>query len=65
MIAALQISTVFIGAGLGPWAAGLLSDAYGGPHSLSQALMTTAPILLVAIGLYLMAARRVTLSGVS
>jgi predicted MFS family arabinose efflux permease len=55
MIAAQQVSVTLIGAGVGPWALGLLSDRYGGPHSVSLALATLTPITLVGAGLNLAA----------
>jgi len=48
MIAAQQVLVTLLGAGVGPWAAGMLSDAYGGPRSISHALTTLAPIMIVA-----------------
>jgi predicted MFS family arabinose efflux permease len=57
VVAALQISANFLGAGLGPWAAGGLSDHFGGPNALSQALLVVMPTLAISVALFLAAWR--------
>jgi predicted MFS family arabinose efflux permease len=57
VIAAMQISGNFIGAGIGPWIVGALSDTLGGPHALSRALLMVLPLLFIPIGLFLIARR--------
>jgi predicted MFS family arabinose efflux permease len=56
-VASLQVSTNFLGTGLGPWVVGLLSDRYAGPHALSHAVLTVLPAELVAVALCLIAWR--------
>jgi predicted MFS family arabinose efflux permease len=53
MIATQQMCVTLVGTGVGPWVAGMISDAYGGPHSISMTLTTMAPIIAVAAACYL------------
>jgi predicted MFS family arabinose efflux permease len=55
MIAVQQVVVTLLGAGVGPWAAGMLSDRYGGARSISEALATLAPIMVIASGFNLAA----------
>jgi predicted MFS family arabinose efflux permease len=58
VVAILQIAANFIGGGFGPLLVGLLSDAYGGTHSLKLALLTCSPEYLIAAVILLLAVRR-------
>jgi predicted MFS family arabinose efflux permease len=58
VIATLQVSANFIGAGLGPWITGSLSDHFAGSRSLSNALAFVVPLLLIAVLLTLVARSR-------
>jgi predicted MFS family arabinose efflux permease len=57
LVASLQVGANFLGTGMGPWIAGLLSDRYTGPHALSHAVLTVLPAELAAAGLCLIAWR--------
>jgi MFS family permease len=59
VIALLQVCANFLGAGFGPFVTGRLSQTYGGAHSLSHAMLTVAPVLVITITLALIAARLV------
>jgi predicted MFS family arabinose efflux permease len=56
-VAGLQVSTNFLGTGLGPWTVGMLSDHYTGPRALSHAVLTVLPAELAAVTLCLIAWR--------
>jgi predicted MFS family arabinose efflux permease len=53
LVATLQVVANFVGTGLAPWIAGLLSDHYTGPHALSHAVLTVLPAELAAMALCL------------
>jgi predicted MFS family arabinose efflux permease len=57
MIGCEQVCANFIGGGLGPWSAGVLSDLIGGAHSLRWALTIEVTFVLLAAVLYLLAAK--------
>lgn len=52
MIATQQMCVTLVGTGVGPWVAGMISDAYGGPRSISLTLTTMAPVIAVAAACY-------------
>jgi predicted MFS family arabinose efflux permease len=57
LVASLQVGANLFGTGMGPWIAGMLSDAYTGPHALSHAVLTVLPAELVAVTLCVIAWR--------
>jgi predicted MFS family arabinose efflux permease len=57
LVASLQVGANLFGTGMGPWIAGMLSDAYTGPHALSLAVLTVLPAELVAVALCVIAWR--------
>ncbi|CAN5240088.1 MFS transporter [soil metagenome] len=57
VVATLQTIATVVGAGLGPFLVGVLSDLYGGPNSLRWAIMTGMSLNVVAVLCFLNAAR--------
>jgi predicted MFS family arabinose efflux permease len=56
MIAALQICANFFGSGLGPWTAGVVSQAVGGPHSLRWGLTVEVVAMIASAACFFLAA---------
>jgi len=57
-VIALLIIVITLMGGVGPYMGGLLSDAFGGPHSLRAALSSLLSLNAISAGLILYAARK-------
>jgi MFS family permease len=58
VVAGLQMIASLVGAGLGPFLVGMLSDFYGGPNSLRWAILTGMSLNALAVVFFLISAWR-------
>jgi MFS family permease len=57
--ALFSVAGSVLGLAIGPWLVGILSDASADPQPLRSAMAMVAPVNLVAVGLFLLGARRI------